>query len=296
MRPHLLTLFACLAAAVAVGQGPIDGYLKAESELDIALGFSATGADVFVGGDGEEFRDFPFGGQVLSAFLAYGVTDEIDLVTSVPYVVTDASSGLQDGAFFVKARVLELPFGKTADGGAGDQRLDILAALGASVPLSNYEIVAAGAIGQRAKVIQPRVVAQYNCPGFFASAVLGYNYRFDELDEARLAEIQQTRPAYLPEQPKDYVTALLRAGVPTARFYVDGWVELQHTLGGRDFVPDVAELVQAYDVGYAQVGGTIYYSEGPLLGVAVSGAAFVAARNSSRLWRASATLVIKIRP
>lgn len=281
-----------------MAQGPIDGYLKGEAELDVALGFSATGADVFVGGEGEEFGEFPFRGQLLSAFVAYGVTDGVDVVASVPYVITESTSGLQDGAFFVKGRLLRVPLGKTAakDPGGGAEQLDILGAIGVSVPLSDYEIVAAGAIGQRAKVVQPRLVAQYNRPGFFASTVLGYNYRFDELDEARLAEIQQTRPAYLPEQPKDYVTALLRAGVPTSRLYVDGWVEVQRTLGGRDFVPDVEELVQPYDVDYTQVGGTVYYSEGPVFGFALSGATFLRARNSSRLWRGSATLIIKVRP
>ena len=293
MRTLLHITALAMGALSAQAQGPIDGYLKGEAELDLALGFSATGADVFVGGDGREFRDFPFRGQLLSAFLAYGVTDGIDLVASVPFVITDASSGLQDGAFFVKGRLLRVPVG---DGEEGGEYVDVLGALGASLPLSDYEIVAAGAIGQRAKVVQPRLVAQYNRPGLFASTVLGYNYRFDELDEQRLTEIQRTRPAYQPEQPQDYITALLRAGVPTARWYVDGWVEVQRTLGGRDFVPDVEELVQPYQVDYTQVGGTVYYSEGPLLGLAVSGATFLRARNSSRLWRASVTLVIKVRP
>lgn len=296
MKTLLPAALCCAVALIATAQGPVDGYLKGESELDLALGFSATGADVFHGGGGEEFRGFPFRGQLLSAFLAYGVTDGLDLVASVPYVITDASSGLQDGAFFVKGRLLRVPVGERRDGGALEQNVDILGALGASVPLSDYEVVAAGAIGQRARVVQPRLVAQYNRPGFFASTVLGYNYRFDELDAGRLAEIQRTRPAYLPAQPKDYLTALLRAGVPTSRLYVDGWVEFQQTLGGADFVPDVEELVQPYDVDYAQVGGTVYYSEGPRLGVAASGATFLYARNASRLWRASLTLVIKVRP
>ena len=287
---------ATLPALTGRAQGPIDGYLKGAGEADIALGVSATGADVFVGGGGEEFRDFPFRATLLSGFVAYGISDELDFVASVPFVITETTSGLQDGAAFVKGRLLRVPLGRSGADGGSDESLDVLGAIGASLPLSDYDIVAAGAIGQRAKVIQPRLVAQYNRPGFFASAVLGYNYRFDELDELRLAEIQRTRPAYFPEQPKDYVTTLLRAGVPTSRLYVDAWVEIQQTLGGRDFVPEVVELVQPYDVDYTQVGGTVYYSEGPRLGFALSGAGFVRARNSSRLWRASATLIVKLRP
>ena len=146
----------CYTAAWA--QGPIDGYLKGEGELDVALGFSATGADRFIGGDGVEYTDFPFRGQLLSAFAAYGVTDGVDLVVSVPYVITDASSGLQDGGLFIKGRLLKVPLGNSTS----DINLDVLGALGITAPLSSYEVVAAGAIGQRAKVVQPRLVAQVN--------------------------------------------------------------------------------------------------------------------------------------
>lgn len=291
MHLPLATLAASLLAFGAQAQGPIDGYLKRRGEADLALGFSSTGADTFTGGDGTAYTDFPFRGQILSAFVTVGVTDRLDLVASVPYVFTDGSQGVQDGAAFAKALLLRTPL--NAD---GDQTLDVLGALGVSLPLSRYEVVAAGAIGQRAKVVQPRLVVQYNRPGLFASTVLGYNYRFDGLDEARLAEIQRTRPAYLPEQPKDFVTALLRVGVPLPRVYADAWVELRRTAGGSDFVPDVEELPQAYDVDYQQVGGTVYYSEGPTLGFAVSGAQFLGGRNTSKLWRLSATLIVKFRP
>ena len=288
-------LLALLSGYVgARAQGPIDGYLKGRGEADVAVGVSATGASEFIGGDGTRY-DLPFSGTLLSAFATVGVTDELDVIASVPFVITDLNSGLQDAALFVKGRLLRLPLGDASSADDPQHNLDVLGALGVSVPLSDYEVVAAGAIGQRAQVVQPRLVAQYNRPGFFASTVLGYNYRFDELDGERLAEIQRTRPGYLPEQPSDYLTGLLRVGLPTRRLYVDAWLEVQRTLGGRDFVPDVEELPQPYRVDYQQIGGTAYYSEGGKWGLAASGAAFLGGRNTSRLWRLSGTVIYLLR-
>jgi len=286
----LLSLIVLGWSSNLLAQGAIDGYLKAKGEADLAVGLSFTGANEFIGGKGETY-DFPFSGQLLSAFGIYGINDKLNLIANLPLVITSSSSGLQDGGFYLKGLVKRWKFGENQD-----KTLDILGAFGASLPLSQYEVVASGAIGQRAKVVQPRLVAQYNQPGFFVSTVLGYNYRFDELDLERLNEIQRMRPGYLPEQPQDFITGLFRAGIPTSRFYLDAWLEIQRTLGGSDFTADVEELPQAYRVDYQQIGGTVYYSEGPKWGFAASGAAFLGGVNTSRLWRISGTLIYKIRP
>lgn len=283
----LLTLLSF--GGILYSQGPIDGYLKSKGEADIAIGISSSGADIFLGGDGTEF-DQPFSGQLISAFGIYGVNDKLNVILSIPYVITNSTSGFQDGGLFVKGLLKRWKFGENQE-----KSFDFLGSFGVSVPLSQYEVVAAGAIGQRAQVLQPRLVGQYNQPGFFASTVLGFNYRFDELDRNMLEEIQRTRPAYQPEQPKDYVTGLFRIGFPSERFYADVWVEVQRTLGGSDFTPNVEELVQSYRVDYQQIGGTVFYSEGPKWGFAASGALFLGGENTSELWRLSGTLIYKIR-
>jgi len=285
----ILLIFCSLLSGSLFSQGPIDGYLKAKGEADVAFGFSATGADAFIGGDGTE-HDLPFSGSLLSAFGIYGINDKLNFIANIPLVITSAASGLQDGGFYLKGLVNRWEIGANKE-----KSFDLLGAFGVSVPLSQYEVVAAGAIGQRAKVVQPRLVAQYNQPGFFASTVLGYNYRFDELDLENLREIQRTRPGYQPDQPQDFVTGLFRVGIPTSKFYADAWIEVQRTLGGSDFIPNVEELPQAYRVNYQQIGGTAYYSEGPKWGFAASGAAFLGGENTSRLWRVSGTLIYKVR-
>lgn len=279
-----------LASSLARGQGPVDGYMKEKGGGDIALGLSATGASTFIGGAGGT-APLGFRGQLIGLFGAYGLTDDLDLVASVPYVATETTSGLQDGALFAKYRLLSKPIGDV-ESRAGT--LDLIAAAGVQVPLSDYDVVANGAIGQRAKLVQPRLVTQWNGRGYFVSAIAGYNYRFDGLDVEELGRIQRERPGYRPEQPADQVTALFRAGVPGRRFYVDAWLEVQRTLGGGDFTEGVAELPQAYDVDYEQVGGTLYYSESAKWGFAASAARVVGGKNTSRFWRVTGTVVYKL--
>ncbi len=279
-----------LGGGSGLAQGPIDGYVKKKGELDLALGLSATGATKFIDGEGEVIPQ-GFRAQLIGLFGAFGVTDRINVVASVPYVVTDATAGLQDGAVFAKGLFWRKPF-RSGDRQIGT--LDFIGALGVQVPLSDYEVVANGAIGQRAKVVQPRLLAQWNGTGYFLNALAGYNYRFDALDEVALARIQRTRPGYRPQQPYDNVNILVRAGYPGRRFYVDAWLELQRTLGGGNFTADLEELAQAYDVDYQQAGGTVYYSESDHWGFAASGARVLGGKNTSEFWRLTGTLVYKL--
>ena len=294
MRLLSPTLFGAaalsLASVAGSAQGPVDGYMKPKGDLDVALGLSLTGATNFIGGDGAMVRQ-EFRGRLLGLYAAYGVTDDLDVVASAPYVITATTNGLQDGGVYAKYRVWSKPVG------AEDKRvgtLDVIAAAGVQVPLSDYEVVANGAIGQRARLVQPRLVTQWNGKGYFVSAIAGYNYRFDGLDTQELARIQETRPGYRPEQPADQLVGLFRAGIPGRRFYVDAWLELQRTLGGEDFTQGVEELVQAYRVDYNQVGGTLYYSESEHWGFAAGAARVIGGRNTSEFWRLTGTVVWKM--
>ena len=281
---------SCLIVAALGAQGPIDGYLKKRGELDLALGFSGLGADQFVGGEGEPY-DLGFRANLFGAFGTYGITDRLNLVASVPYVITDGSAGLQDGAVFAKAGLKTL---RLSHGGESRTTLDLIGALGVQLPMSRYDVVAAGAIGQRARLVLPRLVAQLNGRGYFASVLAGYNYRFDRLDAEALARIQRRRPEYDPKQPQDFVNFLVRAGLPTSKLYVDAWLEVQRTLGGADFVAGAEELPQTYGVDYEQVGATVYYAESTHWGFAGSAAVVIGGRNTSLSRRLTATLIYKL--
>jgi len=56
----------------------------------------------------------------------------------------------------------------------------------------------------------------------------------------------------------------------------------------------VVDLPQACGVSYTQVGGTIYYSEDSRVGVFLSTGYILGGRNTSRLFRLTGGLVVKL--
>lgn len=281
----LLILFSGSFSA----QGALDGYMKGKGHLDIAPSFSFMRARDFAGTGGEKY-DIPYNGNLLSVFAAYGITDRLDVVVSIPYIFTSTQRGLQDGGFYAKYRLVNARLGEKS-------KLSLIAGTGVSLPLSSYEPVAAGALGQRAIVIPGRLIVQWDTPwGPFVNLTGGYNWRLDDYKEADLARVKAARPDYDPPTPPDYTSLLVKAGLPAAHFYVDGWVEYQYTPSARgaDFVPGAADLAQAYGVTYTQVGGTIYYSENGKRGVFISGGKILAGRNVSRILRFTGGIVVKL--
>lgn len=275
-----------LAAQVLLAQGPLDGYLKGKGVLDLAPSFSANSARNFAGAGGQTF-DVRFKGSLLSVFAAYGLTKRVDLVATAAYVFTTNRSGLQDGGLFVKYRPLYLDWGAAG-------KLGVLLGTGLGFPLSNYEPTVSGALGQKAVILPGRLIVQWETPfGVFFNLTGGYNWRLDQLKAADIAAVQRERPDYQPGEPADFSTLLFKVGFPAARYYLDAWVERQHTIGGSNYVPDLPDLPQSYGVTYTQVGGTFYYSETGKNGFFLSGGYILAGRNTSRLLRLTAGFVFK---
>jgi hypothetical protein len=286
---RLIGLYAVLLAAQTFGlaQGPIDGYLKGKGKLDIAVSLSANSAKEFYGANGTSFQE-PYKGNLIALFAEYGITKNLDIVATLPYVFTSTQTGLQDGSLHLKGRIFQV---KTQKRG----QIDLLAAAGISSPLSSYEPLAAGALGQRATVVQPRLLAQWNTKtGPFINGTIGYNIRLDDLNAEDIDRIRALRPDYQASAPRNYTTFLLKIGLPAKRYYLDAWVEHQSTRGGTDFVPMLPDLPQAYGVTYTQVGGTAYYSEGGKRGVYISSGYLLSGRNVSNVLRLTAGVVFKL--
>jgi hypothetical protein len=285
-------VFFLLAFALTVtskAQGPLDGYMKGRGHLDLAPSFSYMRAANFVGANDVTYEE-PYRGGLVSVFAAYGITDRFDVVATIPYIFTSTQRGLQDGGLYVKYRPVMIESKKNG-------RLSIIGGMGVSGPLSNYEPLAAGALGQRAVVVPGRLIVQWDTPlGLFINATGGYNWRLDALQDDDIARIRQQRPAYQPIDPPGFATYMLKLGFPAAHYYVDGWIEYQHTAEnqGTDYVPNVPDLPQAYGVSYTQVGGTIYYSESGHRGVFVSAGYILGGRNVSRIMRLTGGFVLKL--
>jgi hypothetical protein len=275
------------SAKIAHAQGPIDGYLKGKGKLDIAISISSNRASTFFGAEQAKYEE-PFRGNLLSVFAEYGITKNLDVVATLPYVFTATQNGLQDGSLHLKFRPFQLKSEKFGT-------LDVLGAAGISAPLSKYEPLAAGAIGQRATVVQPRIVMQWNTKtGPFFNITAGYNLRLDDLRAEDITRVRSTRPNFSPQAPRNYTNYLFKVGLPAAKYYLDAWVEHQATEGGSNYQPMTPDLPQAYGVTYTQVGGTAYYSEKGKRGVYFSTGYILSGRNVSKVLRLTGGVVFKM--
>ncbi|MCS7037331.1 MAG: hypothetical protein RMJ33_06935 [Saprospiraceae bacterium] len=284
MRIALLSL--CLLTHTLHAQGPLDGYLKGKGVLDVVPSFSFNSARQFWGAEGLRY-DEGFRGNTLALFAEYGLTERLDAVATAAYVFTQTQSGLQDGSLHLKYRPVYRPMGKAG-------HLGLLLGAGASFPLARYNVVAAGALGQRAVALPLRLIAQWDTPlGLFFNLTGGYHWRIDRLAAADVEAIRRVRPAFQPTEPSSFYTALLRVGFPAARYYLDAWFEYQHTPGGSNYTPGVSDLPQAYGVSFAQVGGTAYYSENGRLGFIFSGAYMLGGRNTAQMLRLTAGMAFR---
>ena len=271
---------------LSTAQGPLDGYLKGKGVLDIAPSFSFNSANVFEGKD--DLYDVPFRGNTLSLFAEYGITSKIDAVFTGSVVFTPEQSGLQDGGIYLKYRPLYKRF-------SNNHQLGLLLGSGLGFPLSDYDPIASGALGQKAVVLPARAIAQWETPwGPFLNVTGGYSWRLDKLSVEDVENVQMENPNFQPVEPANFTTLLVKAGFPASKYYADAWVEWQYTGGGTDYVPDVPDLPQAYGVSYTQVGGTLYYSENGKNGIFLSGGFILNGRNTSRIRRFTLGAVFKL--
>lgn len=283
---QVLLFSTCALCHRAAAQGPLDGYMKGKGVLDIAPAVSFSTAKVFLGAGSRAYEE-AFRATTLSVFAEYGITERFDLVATGAYLFTAARNGLQDGGLFVKYRPVYANYGKAG-------RLSIIGATGASFPLSNYEIVAAGALGQKAVAVPARLIVQYDSPaGIFINATGGYNWRLDRFKSADIEMVRQQRPDFEPRDPVPFATVLVKAGYAARHFYADAWIERQMTKGGNNYTPGLADLPQGYGVEYTQAGGVFYYSEHPKRGFFVSGGRIFSGRNTSKITRFTIGMVIK---
>ncbi len=167
-----------LLPALASAQGET-GFLRGAGHLDTAISYTKDAYNEFwVGTD--KVHD-PGVGRVTRStynlYAAYGLTDEVDLALSAPWVVASSTSGnfdresdFQDLGLQAKCRLLEERVGPGA--------VSLLVAPGIKIPLGHYESDDVTAIGDGQTDYRGRVIAHYgfDC-GAFLSLESGYDRR-----------------------------------------------------------------------------------------------------------------------
>ncbi len=263
----LQLLFALVTIPFANAQ--VDGFNKGKGNMDLVGSLSYDQGLAYYLAEGtaslSRYR------AAVSLFVARGLTDDLDVQLSVPFIVSNGSSGLQDGQLFVKWLPLKAP--------VGSGKISFGAALGASVPLMDYETEGLGAIGQQATSLIPMGVLQYTAgSGYFTSVVGGQ---------------------FVTEGPTpDALTGTFRFGQASSSHYWEAYVKAQEAYGGKDYLGagDLAPTTfKELGVSYVKVGGKYYRPIGDRFGYVGELSYVIAGRNVDQSVMAALSFIMKFK-
>lgn len=223
-------------------QGPIAGFAVAKGEVAVAINYATESYDTYLNPQGDEERSLT--ALSYSVFVEAGVSDEMAVVATLPYVETNsANSDFQDASIFLKYRNLESR--------SGQGRHWLHTAIGGTFPVGSYPTDGEFAIGQQAFVFQGRLVYQYqHDQGWFLSALSGIDFQ-------------------LSPDSRAVWPLLFRAGYGAPWLYVEGWLEFVSALDGTQ---GTETALAGTGSSWTRTGATAYVPLRPWLGVQVNGA------------------------
>ncbi|MEQ8324721.1 MAG: hypothetical protein RIC15_12275 [Vicingaceae bacterium] len=232
----LLFLISFCPFSWALSQPAIDGFMRGKGNLDVAPSLTF-----------ENFSNYyskinnPVSVKRTSLaaniYLAYGITNWLDLQVSAPYVYTAAElSNFQDISSYIKARLYQW----NLESGAS---ISFMLSAGAKLPMSNYFTESVNSIGQADTAFDSRAIVQYfRSDGFFIMAEAGYTYRLDPV-------------------PSSYPFAV-KVGWARSERYIDVWYDQQIAIGGRDYQEQrdgsTDLLFRTLGVSFGKIGITYY--------------------------------------
>jgi hypothetical protein len=172
--------------------------------------------------------------QMVGLMGIYGITPRLAIVAEAPYVWTDASAGVLHGMHGVQdlSGWLKWEAYRQKIGNRG--KLSLFAALGGSVPLTNYLAdYLPLSIGLHSRTVSGRIIADYQLGRFFATATGTYTWRSDiTIDEQSYytTELIESSKVYMPNEE----TYIVRAGYRSNRLIIEANLSGMVTLGGFD--------------------------------------------------------------
>lgn len=163
----------------------------------------------------------------------YGITNNLNLLVSVPYITTRAAAGtlaphqgLQDLMVSLKLVAFKVRF--------KNSQFRLLTTLTGSLPLSNYEAdFQPLSIGFHSKSLMGRVMADYQYAHFFITGSAAYVYRdniFIDRNSYYTTTEHYTNEVFMPDQ----LLLAVRTGLRTHTLIAEAVVGQMNTLGGFD--------------------------------------------------------------
>ena len=165
--------------------------------------------------------------------LNYGVTKNLNILASLPYVTTDANrgtlaglKGMQDVGLYIKYKPLKKQFGK--------QKISVFAVGGYSTPANNYNVdFLPMSIGLGSKVLSARLIGDVQRNKIYATATAAYMHRSNvELDRSAYYTDHQINSNEV--RMPDAGNFQLSAGYRSKLLIASGFIDNTTTFGGFD--------------------------------------------------------------
>lgn len=276
-------------------QGFVDGFMRGQRKASLAIIGSQESYDTYYINK-TETRNPNLGTvttQALTLKGTYGLGYDLDLIVAAPYIRTEASAGyspkqegLQDLSAALRWEAYDYKIGTT--------RLSWLFAVGYSMPIQNYVNDALVAIGRGSRNLDARTMLHYKAGPFFMTGQYGYIRR----GQVTLDHVVNT---YDPDQlnpnsgmkvnSPDVTEAIIRTGIITKPFYIDGWVQQQTPHNqGTDIGPGIPFPTNA--VGFTRAGANVYLRLIGKLGLTAGYSTTLNGRNIGKSTRIDGGLVI----
>lgn len=263
----VFTTISILALSTANAQ--VDGFNKGKGNMDLVGSLSyEKGLSYFLADSSANIKRNRI---AFSLFLNRGLTDDLDVQLSIPFISSTGTSGLQDAQLFLKW----LPVKATV----GNGKISFGAALGGSVPMMDYETETGSAIGQQASSIMPMGVLQYTAgSGWFSSIVGG----------------QQIVSAPTP----DALIGTFRIGHAGDKHYVEAYLQAQEAYGGKDYLGqgDLApSSFKELGVSFLRAGGKYYRPIGGRSGIVLGASYVLSGRNVDEMVMVAGSYILHFR-
>ena len=267
MKQSKVIIFSLLLSLpiLSFSQGAFDGYMKPAGETDIVLSYTHEHYDTYFFGNNEQYISNTT--RTTSLFLAKGLKrKDLNLIVSLPYMsINNMNGGIQDAIIGLK---------KTASvKSRGDWTQRNMAALGVSLPASNYDTSVSNPIGQKAVSFQPRGIVQFDHKS-------GAFFMFQSGADVRMFPDFQFG-----------VPIISKVGFAASAVYFDLWVDYFHTFEqGVDL-----SIGAGQGSTWLKAGFNLYAPVFKNIGLIAGGGNYFIGRNIGLSWHLKGGVVYSIR-
>ncbi|MEO6149958.1 MAG: hypothetical protein ABIN95_13680 [Mucilaginibacter sp.] len=260
---------AAIPCTAAFSQSEQDALMMGKKNLCIAASYGYSSWDKYWEGTlkRDNLNIGTFSTQSAMVMLNYGITNNLNIMASLPYVSTKTTggtlsglNGLQDVSFFVKYRPVKKVFGR--------QKFTFFAIGGYTAPSHNYNIdLMPMSIGMGSNVLTGRLIADYQFSKIFITASGSFMYRNNvNIDRTAYFTTHQINSSEV-EMP-NAGNYQLRTGYRTPMLIAEAFVDYQRTFGGFDIrrndMPFVSNQMNSTNLGFE---GKYYLKKLPELGL-----------------------------